>query len=110
MLRRHRGGVEVYFYLFLISALDGGGLATTGPDRFTFGKKLPCPLYSRLGGLRMGMDGSGEEKICCSQEVQTLNCPARSVVSIPSTLLRPCVRISVRENWFGIASNSGLGS
>jgi hypothetical protein len=47
---RPRWGVEVYLYLSLTSALDGGGWSTPRPGRFTPAKDTRYPLYKKMGG------------------------------------------------------------
>jgi hypothetical protein len=42
------GGVDVYLYGFLLSALDGGEWSTSGPSRFT--SREIDPVTHRIGG------------------------------------------------------------
>jgi hypothetical protein len=61
----HEGpeGEERYSYTpSLTSALDGSGLSTPLPCRFTPGKETLYPLYRRLGVPTAGMDGCGKAR------------------------------------------------
>jgi len=47
---RHRVGAELYFRLFLTSAVDGGEWSTSRSSRFTLRREPLYPLKGRLGG------------------------------------------------------------
>jgi hypothetical protein len=81
-------GVDVYFHIFLASALVGGEWSASPPGRFTPGKEPPVPLDRRLGGPQSQSEQRGEEIILDPTGTRTLTSRSSSPspVAIPTTL------------------------
>jgi hypothetical protein len=75
------GGVDVYIYVFLNSALVGGEWSASRPDRFTPGERAPGTYW--IGGTvgpRAGLDDEEKRKflILSELELRPLSRPVRS--------------------------------
>jgi hypothetical protein len=57
------GGVDVYIYIFLTSALAGGEWSASRPGHFIQEKKSQCLLDGTLAGLQSRPGRRGEQKI-----------------------------------------------
>jgi hypothetical protein len=67
-----------------ISALDGSGLSTSRPDRFTPGKKTRYPVYRSLGGPQ-GQSGRVRRTSPHQHSIARPSIPKR--VAIPTELI-----------------------
>jgi hypothetical protein len=82
-------GVVVQLHAFLTSAVDGDEWSASRPGRFTLGERTSGTHF--IGGWaspRAGLDAVMKRKIPSPHRESNSNLPARSLVTIPTELLR----------------------
>jgi hypothetical protein len=86
MSRRHIGWVEVLFYLFLTSALDGGKWSASCSGRFISGKNSGTCWIGDWVGPRAGLDVLEKRKISFLYRDSNPDRPAHTIVTVPTEL------------------------
>ena len=69
----------------LTAAVGGGKLISSPPGYFTPGKEPEYPLNRRLGESQSWARCFGEENISCPKRFPAPECPANSLVPMPTT-------------------------
>lgn len=86
---RRVSGVEVYFHVFLTSAVDEGEWSGSGSGRFTPVERTPIPIVLQVGWTsELLWAFQGREKSRSPNVIRTLNRPVRTLGSIQNTPLR----------------------
>ena len=82
-------GLELQLHSLLTSAIYGDKWSTSRHGRFNPGEEFRYSLNRRLGGPHARTGRFREEKtLLVLTGVPTLDCPARSIVAVPTTLVK----------------------